>query len=126
LILIETDHILTLEYGKANLDKSEVKMYTSEVELIDTLRAIEKDELLGKVFVAIGKLGSATSYEIARFIGIPFEKNRIIEINDKIQRLQQEDVVTISKDNFDSTNLFTSLTPKGIELFRIFKKGWYR
>jgi hypothetical protein len=36
---------------------------------------------------------------------------------------QEEDVVTVSKDNFDLTNLYTSLTPKGIELFRIFKKG---
>jgi hypothetical protein len=98
-------------------------MYTSEVELIDTLRTIEKDGLLGKVFVAIGKLGSATSYEIAKFIGIPFERDKISEINDKIQFLQQEDAVTVSKDNFDLTNLYTSLTPKGIELFRMFKKG---
>jgi hypothetical protein len=101
-------------------------MYASEVELVDTLRIIEKDELLGKVFMAIGKLGSATSYEIARFIGISFERERIFEINGKIQALQGEDVVTVSKDNFDLTNLFTSLTPKGIELFRIFKKGWHR
>src|SRR5438093_666824 len=93
-------------------------MIANQKEVDDALDAIMSDELLEKVLGFVGKRQSATSYEVAKLLERPLERTEIESLNQKIESLQEREIVITTPDTFDPSNLFVSITPKGFELYR--------
>jgi hypothetical protein len=90
----------------------------SQVELADILRILGGDELLKKVFEVAGRLNYANSYEVAKILGRPLERDAMEKLNSKIQALQTLNIAVISPDTIDPTSLYISVTPKGWEVHK--------
>jgi hypothetical protein len=89
----------------------EVKNMNESVETQKTDEYVTREQ----VMEAIGDLGFATTYEIGNRLGCSLRKAALEEINQNIKSLQREKIVTVRRDNLDPSNLFTSITSKGLK-----------